>query len=71
MAVSHKSIRYNRQKMENDRVCGEHFHSGKAAPLWDKFNVDWVPSLNMGHQKSNINEASLQRSQDKAKRIAE
>jgi hypothetical protein len=57
--------------MENDRVCGEHFHSGKAAPLWDKFNVDWVPSLNMGHQKSNINEASPQRSQDKAKRVAE
>ena len=57
--------------MENDRVCGEHFHSGKAAPLWDKFNVDWVPSLNMGHQKSNINEASLQRSQDKVKRVAE
>ena len=59
------------KKMENNRVCGEHFNSGKAAPLWDKFNVDWVPSLNMGHQKSNITKASLQRSQDKAKRVAE
>ena len=68
-AISRQDI--TDKKMENDRVCGEHFHSGKAAPLWDKFNVDWVPSLNMGHQKSNINEASLQRSQDKAKRVAE
>ncbi|XP_022807135.1 uncharacterized protein LOC111344188 [Stylophora pistillata] len=57
--------------IENDRVCGDHFHSGKAAPLWDKFNVDWVPSLNMGHQKSVIDEASLQRSLEKAKRVAE
>ena len=30
--------------LEYDRVCGEHFHSGKAAHLWDKWNVDWVPS---------------------------
>ena len=24
--------------LENDRVCGIHFHSGKAAYLWDRFN---------------------------------
>ena len=47
--------------LRNDRVCGEHFHSGKAAPSWDKFNVDWVPSLNMGHQKYTTDEASLHR----------
>ena len=39
--------------LENDRVCGDHFHSGKAAPLWDKHNLDWVPSLNLGHDKLN------------------
>ena len=48
------------KKLQNDRVCGEHFHSGKAAPLWDKFNVDWIPSLNLGHQKSTIDEALVQ-----------
>ncbi len=57
--------------LENDRVCGEHFRSGKAAPMWDRFNVDWVPSLNLGHQKSKLDESSLQRSQEKARRVAE
>ena len=31
--------------LENDRVCVDHFHSGKAAPLSDKHNPDGVPSL--------------------------
>ena len=57
--------------LQNDRVCGEHFHSGKAAPLWDKFNVDWVPSLNLGHQKPKVDEVSLRRRQEKAKRVTE
>lgn len=39
--------------------------------MWDKLNVDWVPSLNMGHQKSEIDEVSLQQNQEKAKRVAE
>ena len=34
-------------------VCGGHFHSGEAAPLWDKHSPDWVPSLNLGHDKLN------------------
>lgn len=29
--------------LENDRVCGRHFVSGKAAKGWNRFNVDWVP----------------------------
>ena len=57
--------------LQNDRVCGEHFHSGKAAPLWNKFNVDWVPLLNLGHQKPKVDEASLRRRQEKAKRVTE
>lgn len=32
-------------------MCGKHFVSGKAAKSWDKFNVDWVPTLNIGHNK--------------------
>ena len=43
--------------LENDWVCGEHFHLGKAAPMWDRFNIDWVPSLNLGHQKLKLDES--------------
>jgi len=37
--------------LENNNVCGKHFVSGKATKSWDKFNVDWVPTLNLGHNK--------------------
>lgn len=37
--------------LENDRVCGRHFVSGRAAKRWDKFKVDWVPILLLGHKK--------------------
>ena len=33
--------------LNNDRVCDQHFHSGTAAPLWDRHNIDWVPTLNL------------------------
>ena len=42
--------------LENDWVCGDHFHSGEAAPLWDKHYPVFhprVPSLNLGHDKLN------------------
>ena len=32
-------------------VCGRHFVSGQAAKSWDKYDVDWVPTLNLGHEK--------------------
>ena len=38
--------------LNNNRVCDQHFHSGTAAPLWDRYNIDWVPTLNLGHGKS-------------------
>ena len=31
---------------ENNHVCDKHFFSGKAIKLRDKFNADWVPTLN-------------------------
>ena len=34
--------------LKNERVCGKHFVSGRPAAGWDKHNVDWVPSLNLG-----------------------
>ena len=38
--------------LENDRVCEKHFVSGRAAKSWDKFNIDWVPTLLLGQKKA-------------------
>ena len=35
------------------RVCGKHFHSGRASKSWDRYNIDWIPTLNLGHNKGN------------------
>ena len=34
--------------LKNERVCGNHFVSGKPSPHWNKHNVDWVPTLELG-----------------------
>ena len=39
------------KKLANDRVCNLHFVSGRAAKNWDRYNVDWVPTLRLGHSK--------------------
>ena len=38
-------------KLENERVCYRHFVSSQAAKRWDQFDVDWVPTLHLGHTK--------------------
>ena len=68
-AISRENL--SEEILQSNRICGEHFHSGKAAPLWDRFNVDWVPSLNLGHQNSTKDKASQQQDQDRAHRIVE
>ena len=61
----------------NDRVCGRHFVSGKAAKSWDRFNTDWVPTLNLGHEKrverKNLEQASQrgQRANEKERKRKE
>lgn len=57
-------------KLENDRVCGIHFHSGQAASLWDKFNLDWVPSLHLGHSKLKSSDQQ-EKQQERAQRVRE
>ena len=37
--------------LSNDRVSSEQFVYGKPAQQWDKHNVDWVPTLKLGHSK--------------------
>ena len=37
--------------LERGRVCGKHFISGEAAKLWDRYDPDWVPTQNLGHEK--------------------
>ena len=39
------------QILKNDRVCSRHFVSSHPAKPWDKYNVDWVPTLNLRHTK--------------------
>ena len=64
--------------LNNNRVCDQHFHSGTAAPLWDRHNINGVPTLNLGHGKSlkrrEQNEAQVaraERSKERRKREAE
>ena len=38
-------------KLEHERVCYRHFVSGQAAKQWEQFDVDWVPTLHLGHTK--------------------
>lgn len=64
--------------LNSDRVCDRHFHSGAAAPLWDRYNFDWVPTLNLGHGKSATQreqnaarDARAERSKERRKRHGE
>ena len=49
--------------LNNDRVCARHFVSRQAAKAWDRYNVDWVPTLNLGHVKKIDLEQASQRGQ--------
>lgn len=65
-AISREDL--TEKKLQNDRVCGAHFKSGKAAFMWDRMNVDWVPSLNLGHNKTAKLDDNKER-QERAQRI--
>ena len=54
----------------NDRVCGRHFVSGQAAKAWDRYNVDWVPTLNLGHDKK-IDKTNLKQASQQGQRASE
>ena len=33
--------------LESERVCDSHLVSGKPAASWDRYKIDWVPTLNL------------------------
>ena len=47
LAISRDDIQW-KDVLKNERVCGRHFESGRPAAAWDRFNNDWVPTLNLG-----------------------
>ena len=48
-AVSRSDI--TDKTLSTSRVCSRHFVSGTSAKEGDKHNIDWVPSLDLGHTK--------------------
>lgn len=44
--------------LKNDRICSKHFVSGKPAYLYDTTSPDWLPTLNLGHDKSSSKRSS-------------
>ena len=50
LAISRDDIQW-KNVLKNERVCGRHFESGRPAAAWDRFNNDWVPTLNLGKTK--------------------
>ena len=60
--------------MQNYMICSKHFHSGKPAKAMDETNIDWVPTLHLGHDKlqqsSQPTQLQVKRS-DRARKRAE
>ena len=67
--------------LESERVCDRHFVSGKPAATWDKHNIDWIPTLNLGkmefkgdeqkEQKQRASEERAERAKERRKRAIE
>jgi len=34
-----------------NEFCGSHLVSGSPAKYWDKHNIDWIPTLNLGNMQ--------------------
>ena len=55
-AISRVDLDLN--NVEKYQICSKHFVSGKPAKTLDEANIDWAPTLHLGHTKRK------QRSQD-------
>jgi len=54
--------------LENDRVCGRHIVSGRVAKSWDRYNVDCVPTLFLGHTKVESCPRKLKKASQRSRR---
>ena len=52
--------------LKSERVCGRRVVSGKPALLWDRYNVDWKSTLNLGEKDYSDLQAAAERA-DRAK----
>ena len=57
--------------LESECVCGRHFVSGKPAPSWDKHNIYWVPTLNLGKKEYKESERKEQQQKAAGKELKE
>ena len=65
-AISRENIDVN--ELEKYRICSRHFVENPRVDLWDEHNIDWLPTLNLGHSKrKQLLDSSLARC-EKAKR---
>ena len=39
---------------QNYKICGKHFHSGRPANLYEGNDLNWLPSLHLGHKKGAV-----------------
>ncbi|VEN60951.1 unnamed protein product [Callosobruchus maculatus] len=56
-------------KLKYARVCSKHFVSGKPADLRDELNIDWVPTLLLGHGNEEKVLKRLKLASDRTKRV--
>ena len=65
-AISRENIDIN--DLEKYRICSRHFVENPCVDLWDEHNIDWLPTLNLGHSKrKQLSDSSLAR-YERAKR---
>ena len=59
----------NVEKLDNYRICSKHFVSGWSASNWDETNVDWLPTMHLGHNKQKHHHQNIcQERSERAKR---
>jgi len=68
--ISQKSLDDTKSKdiLKSERVCGRNFVSGKPALLWERYNLDWKPTVNLG-KKDYSKEPHLQAAEARADRV--
>ena len=52
-AISRGATEYKMCNKVNE-FCGRHFRSFSPAKYWDKHNIDWIPTLNLGNMEYRI-----------------